>query len=147
MLSFRDRAINRSGAALRHGRNQILCRTDLRTAVLEATFDAEPDLEVGAAVLPSKHRENLIFRSKHLIKQIFGNKTFFVWESSETRFRKVSRRSEPCSRGKRPFEVSKKKIETCELTFEKGPRTIMTRDLLIEVGGGAPKNYDPDPNN
>ena len=30
------------------------------------------------------------------------------WESSETRFGKVSRRSEPSSRGKRPFKVSKK---------------------------------------
>ena len=29
-------------------------------------------------------------------------------KSSETRFAKVSRRSEPCSGGKRPFEVSKK---------------------------------------
>ena len=29
-------------------------------------------------------------------------------KSSETHFAKVSRRSEPCSRGKRPFEVSKK---------------------------------------
>ena len=29
-------------------------------------------------------------------------------KSSETRFAKVSRRSEPCSRGKRPFKVSKK---------------------------------------
>ena len=29
-------------------------------------------------------------------------------KSPETRFPKVSRRSEPCSRGKRPFEVSKK---------------------------------------
>ena len=29
-------------------------------------------------------------------------------KSSETRFPKVSRRSEPSSRGKRPFEVSKK---------------------------------------
>ena len=27
-------------------------------------------------------------------------------KSSETRFAKVSRRSEPCSRGKRPFKVS-----------------------------------------
>ena len=29
-------------------------------------------------------------------------------KSSETRFAKVSRRSEPCSGGKRPFEISKK---------------------------------------
>ena len=45
------------------------------------------------------------------------------WESSETRFGRVSRRSEPCSRGKRPFEVSKnfrdfffrrRKIECCK---------------------------------
>ena len=29
-------------------------------------------------------------------------------KSSETRFAKVSRRPEPCSRGKRPFKVSQK---------------------------------------
>ena len=32
-------------------------------------------------------------------------------KSSETRFAKVSRRSELCSRGKRPFKVSKKKFK------------------------------------
>ena len=33
------------------------------------------------------------------------------WESSETRFGKVSRRSEPCSRGKRPFKVSQTAVD------------------------------------
>ena len=48
------------------------------------------------------------------------------WESSETRFGQGSRRSEPCSGGKRPFEVSKKKFEIRELAFENVTSAIRT---------------------
>ena len=40
-------------------------------------------------------------------KNFSGRRKIKCWGSSETRFGKVSRRSEPSSRGKRPFKVSK----------------------------------------
>ena len=43
-----------------------------------------------------------------LSKKFFQRRKMKCCKSSETRFAKVSRRSEPCSGGKRPFEVSKK---------------------------------------
>ena len=36
------------------------------------------------------------------------------WESSETRFPKVSRRSEPSSGGKRPFKISDLAVRIAE---------------------------------
>ena len=44
-------------------------------------------------------------------KKKFQRRKMKHCKSPETRFAKVSRRSEPCSRGKRPFEVSKKKLK------------------------------------
>ena len=43
-------------------------------------------------------------------KKHFRRRTMKSCKLSKTRFAKVSRRSEPCSGGKRPFEVSNKKI-------------------------------------
>ena len=60
-------------------------------------------------------RSNLPGSSKTLVswKQKLTSKKFEIWKmksckSSETRFAKVSRRSELCSGGKRPFEISNK---------------------------------------
>ena len=45
------------------------------------------------------------FHQKILPKKCFRRRKMKCWESSETRFGKVSGRSEPSSRGKRPFKV------------------------------------------
>ena len=49
------------------------------------------------------------FLEKKSPKNDLGCRRMKCRKSSETRFPKVSRQSEPCSRGKRPIEVSKKK--------------------------------------
>ena len=51
----------------------------------------------------------LHFWSENFIKKIIGRRKIKCRESSETRFGKVSRRSEPSSRGKRPIEKTKKR--------------------------------------
>ena len=50
--------------------------------------------------------KNHWFRKKVFPKKVFRHQKMKSCKSSETRFAKVSRRSEPCSRGKRPFKVS-----------------------------------------
>ena len=64
---------------------------------------------------PTFHFSTSEKQKKQLIFSIEKSKFRFVWrrkmkrwESSEKRFGKVSRQSEPSSRGKRPFEVSTK---------------------------------------
>ena len=47
----------------------IFGRTDLRTGVSEAKFDARADFEVRFAVAPRKRHEKQIFRSKHFEKK------------------------------------------------------------------------------
>ena len=49
------------------------------------------------------------FFSQNFARNFFRRRKMKNCKLSETRFPKVSRRSEPCSRGKRSFEVSKKK--------------------------------------
>ena len=54
-------------------------------------------------------------------------------KSSETRFAKVWRRSEPCSTGKRPFEVSKKNERTNERTNGTNERTKKWKDQAVQA--------------
>ena len=56
----------------------------------------------------TKSAKNEIVDPKFPPKTFFGRRKMKRRESSETRFGKVSRRSEPSSRGKRPFKVSQK---------------------------------------
>ena len=83
-------------------------------------FDEESASDAQTIVAPPK---NLfidftpIFFEKKSPKYIFRRPNMKCRESSETRFGKVSRQSEPCSRGKRPFEISKK--------FSKTPSRIL----------------------
>ena len=89
----------------------IFGRTDLRTGVSGAKFDAESDFEVRLAVArqkPDQNHEKLNFRSENFADFFFRRRKMKRWKSSETRFGKFSRRSELCLRGKRPFKVSKK---------------------------------------
>ena len=82
--------------------------TDLRIGASRAKFDAESDFDVRFAVAPpkpSKKYENLNFRAKKSLTKFFWRQKMKCRESSETRFGKFSRRSEPCLKGKRPFEV------------------------------------------
>ena len=87
----------------------IFGRTDLRISVSKAKFDEEADFEVHSAVARQKPRqisEKRKFRSENFAKKNWGRRKMKRRESSETRFGKVSWRSEPCLRGKRPFEIS-----------------------------------------
>ena len=52
----------------------------------------------------------LHFCCENFIKKILRCRKIKCRESSETRFGKVSRRSEPSSRGKRPFEIRPRKV-------------------------------------
>ena len=56
---------------------------------------------------------------KLFFQKSFRRRKIKSCKSSETRFAKVSRRSEPCSTGKRPFEVSKKNERTNERANER----------------------------
>ena len=101
----------------------------------------------------SKNEMLQIIRNTSFLKtkfeyQIFwkkSSKTFFRcrkmkrWESSETRFGQVSRRSEPSSRGKRPFEVC---------TFQRTPPKVRYPFFLtppkvryLPRKFGTPPNY------
>lgn len=86
----------------------IFGRADLRKGVSGAKFDAKSDFEVHFAVVPQKLHKNcekLIFQAKLLLTIFLGCQKLKCWESSETRFPKVSHRSELCLRGKQPFKV------------------------------------------
>ena len=70
----------------------------------------------------AKITKNKIFNPNCLSKKIFRRRKMKRRESSETGFGKVSRQSELCLRGKRPFKVSKK--------F----RNLRTRSILESLG-------------
>ena len=73
--------------------------TDLRKGVSGAKFDPKSDFEATFAVAPQKldqNHEKLIFPSKNFANCCFRRRKMKCWESSETRFPKLSRRSEPC---------------------------------------------------
>ena len=83
--------------------------TDLMMDVSGAKFDAEDDFEVRLALAPPKLGQidkKLIFQSNVFVDLFFRRRKMKRRTSSETCFPKVSRRSEPCLKGKRPFEVS-----------------------------------------
>ena len=89
----------------------IFGRTDLRKGVSEAKFDAEADFDVKkslAAPKSSENHEKPKTNRQKLIEKIFRRQKIESCKSSETRFAEVSRRSEPCSRGKRTFEVRRR---------------------------------------
>ena len=54
----------------------------------------------------AKIAKKQIFNPNFSSKKTFQRRKMKRWESFETRFLKVWRVCEPCSRGKRPFEVS-----------------------------------------
>ncbi len=83
-------------------------------------FDEESASDAQTIVAPPKNLFidfTQFFFEKKSPKHIFRRPNMKCRESSETRFGKVSRQSEPCSRGKRPFEISKK--------FSKTPSRIL----------------------
>ena len=92
--------------------SMIFGRTELIISVSEAKFDEEADGEVHLSLNPLKPNQN--YKKLFFLDRMFSPIFFFRRrkikrrESSETRFPKFSRRSEPSSRGKRPFEISKK---------------------------------------
>ena len=70
----------------------IFGRTDLRTSVSRAKFDAESDFEVCLAVAPQKPGQNnkkLIFRSENVAGSFFRCQKMKCRGSSETRFGQV----------------------------------------------------------
>ena len=67
----------------------------------------------------AKIAKNKIFNPNVLSIFFVPRRKMKLRESSETRFGKVSLRSEPYSRGKRPFEVPTKKIEIREFILAK----------------------------
>ena len=73
--------------------------------------DASPYADQKIIALPKPHFFWKIrkFSQKKIPKKSFQRRKLKNCKSSETCFAEVSCRSEPCSRGKRPFEVSKKK--------------------------------------
>ena len=77
-------------------------------------FDEESANEAQEILAPPKNLfiDFTLFFFEKTPKRIFRPPKMKCRESSETRFGKVSRQSEPCSRGKRPFEISKKKSKT-----------------------------------
>ena len=82
-------------------------RTDLRIDVSKAKLHAESDFEVCSTIAlqkPDQNQGKHNFRS-NILAFFFRRQKIKCWESSETRFPKFSRRSEPCLRGKRPFKV------------------------------------------
>ena len=83
-------------------------RRDLRKGLSGAKFDAEADFEVRLPLDPPKPKENCEkqnFQKRFFVKMFFCRRKMKRRESSETRFPKVSLRSEPCSRSKRLFKV------------------------------------------
>ena len=87
------------------------------------TFDEESANDAHTAVAHPKHQfigfTPKISFDENFAQKDFGRRKMKCWESSETRFGQVSCRSEPCSGGKRPFEVSKKKIEFAQVGKKK----------------------------
>ena len=79
-------------------------RTDLwinLSTTSRPKFDEESDFEVRLAVAPQKQRqisEKQNYRSEIFAEQFFLSSKNETLESSETRFGKVSYRSEPCWR-------------------------------------------------
>ena len=89
----------------------IFGRTDLRISVSGAKFDAKSDFDVQKSLAPPKSFENDEKPLKKLKKKSGkknGCQKIESCKSSETRFPKVSRRSERSSRGKRTFEVRRR---------------------------------------
>ena len=81
-------------------------RTDLRKDVSRAKFREESDFEVRLAVAlqkPDQNNEKLILGSKIFVENFFSTSKHEMSGS----FPEVSRRSQPCLRGRRPFKVSK----------------------------------------
>ena len=72
-------------------------------------------------------------------KKFFRHRKVKCRESSETRFGKVSRRSEPCLSGKRPFEVFDFFFEFCEIrSFSKNRSFIpVLADADVSAGSGS----------
>ena len=99
-----------AGVVLRRN-SRFFGRTNLRISLSRAKFDEEVYFEVRSAVAPQNNtpnQRNTKFSIRDFSQQIFSASKTKRLESSDMCFGKVSRRSEPCSRGKQPFEVSEK---------------------------------------
>ena len=86
----------------------IFGRTELIISVSEAKFDEEADFEVHwppNPLNPDKKLKKLFFRTENVRQFFFRRRKMKRRESSETRFRQISRRSEPSLRRKRPSKV------------------------------------------
>ena len=74
-------------------------------------FDAEADFDVRSAIAPtpSKIDEKLTFRSENFADFFFRRGKIENCKSSKTRVAEVTRRSELSLRGKRTFEVRRRR--------------------------------------
>ena len=85
----------------------IFGRTNLKIGQSKAKNCEESAGDVRFDVAPrkpSKNMEKRVFGTEKILKKIWRRK-MKCWESPETRFYKVSRRTEPSLRVKRSFEV------------------------------------------
>ena len=95
----------------------IFGRTDLRIGLSGAKFREQSDFEVRLAIAPQKPDQNgekLIFLIRKIRRKFFCRRRKMKCRgSSETRFGKVSRRSEPSLRSKWPFKVCRAPPLSC----------------------------------
>ena len=88
--------------------SSIFGRTDLKIGASKAKNCEEVDFEVQIPVdlpKPAQKGEKGCSAPKNFVEKIFCGRKLNCRGSSETRFGKFLGRSEPCLRGKRPFEV------------------------------------------
>ena len=86
----------------------IFSRTNLGIGQSRAKNCEESAGNVRFNVAPQKPSKNVVkraFETKTFRTKFFRRGKMKCWGSSETRFRKVSKRTEPCLRGKRSFEI------------------------------------------
>ena len=91
-----------------HAFVMIFIRTNLRMSQSKAKNCEESAGDVRFDVAPQKPSKNVVkraFDTKNVRKQIFRRRKTKCWGLSETCFRKVSKRTELCLRGKRSFEI------------------------------------------
>ena len=86
----------------------IFGRTDLVIGGSKAKNCVEVYFEVRLPVDSPKQAKNDFRHQKNSTVFFVFSRKLKCWGSSETRFGRVSCRSEPCLRGKRPFKVPEK---------------------------------------
>ena len=85
--------------------------TDMKIWPSEAKYLQESDFDVKKSLAPPKSAENdekPISETKNVSKKKIRRQKIESCKSSETRVAEVSRWSDPCSKGKRTFEVRRR---------------------------------------